>query len=256
MCPGSTWLNMRSGFLMRFSNVPNLPDETLESFAKKNRISHPESSTNSRQERVWTFKIFPKSPRVNETDDMRYIEVCFNENHGFVLERLAYYCLQPWRKALEKKLVVDNSFVVTDYFRLENGVSFPKEVLILQHAVDESPESGSCQKIVLTSAKMNETVSDAVFDFVIPPYVRVTHFPPIQNNGELFFIESIWGQDNKPLMTFTEPGQLEAFLKEQYESERWQIESAPISPFRIFLIISGIVLIAIALLARFSRGRW
>ena len=254
-CPGNTWLNMRSGFLMRFSDVLNSPDETLESFAKKNRVSRPEFSTNSRQERVWTFKIWPKTPWQNETDDMRYIEVCFNECHDFLLERLAYYCFQKWGNSPEEKLVVDNSFVTTNYFRLENGISFPKEIQVLRHAVEDPPESGLCQTITLTSAKINETVDKGVFDFRIPPYVRVTHFPPVQNEGELFFVESIWGQDNKPLIIFTEPGQFEAFLKEQYESGGWQFENTSISPFRIFLTISGIVLIVVALLLRAFRGQ-
>ncbi|GHT12490.1 hypothetical protein FACS1894170_07370 [Planctomycetales bacterium] len=252
-CPGDSWLHMRSRFLMRFSHILNPPDETLASFAAKHRVSQPMLSENSRKERIWTFKIFPKEHIENENDNTRYIEVSINESRSFLLEKLTYYCRQQRKGMSEPGLVVDSCYAVSDYILLNNGAFFPKEVLQFSYVVGEVPESGLCRKYSIKSIKVNSPVPESEFNFRIPPYTRVGLYPPVRkDDGSDFFRESIWGPDNKPLVTFESEEEFDAYMKAEWEKHNtFPLPSGGISLDRIIFAILGIVMILIGLILHY-----
>jgi hypothetical protein len=210
---------------------------------------------------VWTFRIFPKVHEGQTSDDTLYIEVGINESRGFILEKLIYYGSHDisWKNSdgkFEKK-VSRGDWEITDYYTLQNKISFPKEVTISTYPIDESPKNGIIDRYFIEKAKINESVDRTVFDFKIPPYAKVGYYPHVRRrDGSTFLRESIWGPDNKPLVTFESEEEFDAYMNAEWEKyNTFALPNEGIPLHRIILSALGIIMIIIGLILHYWSKR-
>jgi hypothetical protein len=214
ICPADWWLMFRK-FVVTFDSVLE-PQQTFEYFVNnKCKTTFPVRSKNNNGDTTWTFTLHPK-----QDTDKSFFEIVINENKGFFLERLSTHSFDGIKKTstgieTEVELVVD--FIVNEYTKIEEGRFFPKVFTYQYYPGGAKPEDCYQKTYHIKSISINKPIADSVFDFRIPEHSIVIYQPPIEKNGEKFFVEAIWGADNKPAITFTEPDGLQKYLEKLYK---------------------------------------
>ncbi|MDR0391792.1 MAG: hypothetical protein LBH59_07795 [Planctomycetaceae bacterium] len=255
-CPADWWLLFRR-FVVSFGTI--FERHTFEYFvSNKCRATSPVYSKNKDGDAIWTFTLHPKLG-----NDKKFVEIVINESKGFFLERVSSHTFEGTKKVDGKivtgvELVVD--FIVKEYSKMEDGRFFPKVVIYQYYPGGANPEDGYKNTYHVNRVSINKPIADSVFDFRIPEHTVVLHQPPVEKNGEKFFIESIWGPDNKPAITFTEPDALNDYLNEKYKPVAPTIRH-PLPPmgifsyWRIVFCAAGVIFLVVSILLAIRKNK-
>jgi hypothetical protein len=226
-------------FRITFGSVPD--SHTFEDFVENKCITTtPICTKNKKGDLIWTFTLRPKF--VTESNKKSSIDITINEDKGFFLEKVTSRVFD----LDDQECLVD--YIIEDYMEIEPQKFFPK-VVIYQYYLAGTPEDCYKKTFRVKNVSINKPIEDSVFDFRIPEHAIVTEHPAIERNGQEFYVSSIWGADNKPLITFDQnDDELEKYLGEQYKAAHKKATLLPTNSFpywRIICCTIGFVILAI-----------
>jgi hypothetical protein len=246
VCPADSWLIFRQ-FNMTFGSVVETP-HTFEYFVdNKCRTATPIRSKNKIGDSIWTFTMHSKS----DNDNKMFIEVTINESKSFFLEKVTSHTID----LVGQEVLVD--YIMEEYMEIEPECFFPKTVVYQYYIAGKKPENFYKKIYRIESVSINKPIADAVFDFRIPEYTIVRNQPSVEKDGKRFFVESIWGADNKPIITFHEDGALDEYLNNQYHSRhngQGRI-STNIPLWRVILCLMGVSFLLLSLFFTIRKGK-
>jgi hypothetical protein len=202
---------------------------------------------------LWSFQIQPSES--SEWKDWS-IEIVVNVDKGFHIESSSSI---PSPKLTSESPKLFSQTKVDSYIKTD-VMWFPEKVVQEVYTSNEDSPSPLIRTVyTVENIAINTPLDESLFDFRIPEYTLVRYMPPQTKNGELFVKESIWGADNKPAVTFSEPDEYAFYVAKLYQEQENQrqkelMTSGPIPWFRVIMTCSGVVLIILAFLLKRRRG--
>ncbi|GHT25727.1 hypothetical protein FACS18942_01490 [Planctomycetales bacterium] len=218
----------------------------------------PVKTTDVNKDTLWTFQIRSKKLVEEYSPDEPYAEITINENKNFFLHR--YFSYIPPSLSNSQDFKTNKNFDIVFERRTEEYVKiddryFPSK--IITGFGQSSAWQNDKTKVIgdfytkeynIEEISINEYVKEEPC-FIIPEHYIVLRDDLLEERREDSFIPiSIWGKNNEPLITF--------YTKKEYDDYMKQASAVPItpqniSPFRIVLTVSGLLLIFISLAMRF-----
>ena len=220
--PAYHWLLMKR-LMMRFGN-PWRPDETLRTFVEDNETNRPVSHVDNNGDQLWLFRISPSAANTVAGSRAPYVDVVINESKGFLVQAIDHHSFDAPRTEHASEIVTE--LRIEEYAKVGEGLYFPNKVV--QHIYNAAmrAETELSKIYTVRRLRVNADLADETFEFSIPAFVTVTHSPLVEREGETYEPISVWGSDNKPMRTFSEPGEYDAYLDKLLE----EINGAKILP--------------------------
>jgi hypothetical protein len=184
-----------------FHEAGSLADaSSLSAFLEDKEPTKPTSSVNEEGDRIWAFEF----PYGDEEHGYATYSIEINESKGFLVQAINCKANLTFNDGAVHS--IETYTRISRYLKVAEGVYVPQEI-------ERSTRNGEGPDFPIrpvtyyrvSDIKINQNDITPGIGFSIPAFVRVEEasLPPIQLQigGGQMYPQSIWGPDNKPLIT-------------------------------------------------------